>query len=207
VKKYLKNNDGIALVTSLMLTLISLTMIMALLYIVTQSTRVSGANKRYKTSLEASYGGSELFTKDVLPFLLQNINDPNLAVIAADIDHFQPVELQIIATQACLQSKLTLPSGKWPAGCSNSPSPKQSPDVTFNLLSATDNPYTIYSKIVETMLGNTDVSGLQLEGAGVAEGASGITPQHFPYLYRLEIQGEQSIASSAQANIEVLYAY
>lgn len=204
MKKYLKNNDGIALVTSLMLTLISLTMIMALLYIVTQSTRASGANKRYKTALEASYGGSELFTKDVLPFLLQNYGSSTLAATAAAT--FSDVTLNI-SDQTCLQSKLTLPSGKWPVGCSNSPSPKQSPDVTFNLLSATGNPYTIYSKIVETMLGNTDVSGLQLEGAGVAEGTSGITPQHFPYLYRLEIQGEQSIASSAQANIEVLYAY
>lgn len=204
VKKYLKNNDGIALVTSLMLTLISLTMIMALLYIVTQSTRASGTNKRYKTALEASYGGSELFTKDVLPFLLQNYGSATLSATAAAT--FSAVTLNI-PDQTCLQSKLTLPSGKWPAGCSNSPSPKQSPDVTFNLLSATGNPYTIYSKIVETMLGNTDVSGLQLEGAGVAEGTSGITPQHFPYLYRLEIQGEKSIASSVQANIEVLYAY
>ena len=79
--------------------------------------------------------------------------------------------------------------------------------MTFNLLSTTANPYTIYSKIVETALGNTDLSGLQLEGAGVAEATSGITPQHFPYMYRLELQGEQTVASSAQANIEVLYAY
>ncbi len=79
--------------------------------------------------------------------------------------------------------------------------------MTFNLLSATDNPYTIYSKIVETYVGNSDVSGLQLEGAGVAEATPGITPPHLPYLYRLEIQGERSQASSAQANIEVLYAY
>lgn len=205
MKKYLKDNKGVALVTSLMLTLISLTMIMALLYMVTQSTRVSGANKRYKTALDASYGGSELFTKDVLPYLLQNINSTTLATITANT--FSPVSLQIVTTPECLQSKLTLPSGKWPVGCSNSSSPKQSPDVTFNLLSLTSSPYTIYSKIVETMLGNTDVSGLQLEGAGVAEGASGITPQHFPYLYRLEIQGEQSVAASSQANIEVLYAY
>lgn len=204
MKKYLKNNDGIALVTSLMLTLISLTMIMALLYIVTQSTRVSGANKRYKTALDASYGGSELFTKDVLPFLLKNYGSATLAATTAG--EFSDVALNI-SDQTCLQSKLTLPSEKWPVGCSNSPFPKQSPDVTFNLASATNTPYTIYSKIVETMLGNTDVSGLKLEGGGVAEGSSGITPQHFPYLYRLEIQGEQSVASSAQGNIEVLYAY
>jgi hypothetical protein len=201
----LKDDKGIALVTSLLLTLITLTMVMALLYMVTQSTKVSGANKRYKTALEASYGGSELYTKDILPYLLQNFGSTTLASSAAVA--FSPVGLQIVASQVCLQSKLTLPSGKWPVGCSNSSSPKQSPDLTFNLLSTTANSYTIYSKIVETMLGNTDASGLQLEGAGVAEATAGITPQHFPYLYRLEIQGEQTTASSAQANIEVLYAY
>lgn len=201
----LKNNKGIALVTSLMLTLISLTMVMALLYMVTQSTKVSGANKRYKTALEASYGGSELFTKDILPQLLQNYQSATF--IASTTDKFSNVGLQIVATQVCLQSKLTQSSDKWPVGCSNSSSPKQNPDITFNLLSATANPYTVYSKIVETVLGNSDASGLQLEGAGVAEATAGITPQHFPYLYRLEIQGEQSSLSSAQANIEVLYAY
>ena len=203
--KYLYNNKGIALVTSLMLTLISLTIVMALLYMVTQSTKISGASKRYKTALEASYGGSELYTKDILPYLMQNYGSSTLAASAAST--FSAVSLQIVATQDCLQSKMTMPSSKWPTGCSNSSSAKQSPDMRFNLLSATATPYTIYSKIVETMLGNTDISGLQLEGAGVAEGSAGITPQHFPYLYRLELQGEQSTASTAQANIEVLYAY
>jgi hypothetical protein len=205
--KHLKDNRGIALITSLMFTLISLTIVMALLYMVTQSTRVSGANKRYKTALEASYGGSELFTKDILPYLLQKYDSVN---IKSDVSgEFSTVGLTIPANVSilCLQSKLTLPSDKWPAGCSNSSSPKQNPDMTFNLLSTTANPYTIYSKIVETVLGNTDLSGLQLEGAGVAEATSGITPQHFPYMYRLELQGEQTVASSAQANIEVLYAY
>lgn len=203
--RHLKNNKGIALVTSLMLTLISLTIVMALLYMVTMSTRVSGANKRYKTALDAGHGGSELFTKNILPNLLLTYSNADFKT--STVNTFSGINLQIPITASCLQSKLTLPSEKWPADCSNSPSPKQSPDMTFSLLSGAATPYTIYSKIVETTLGNTDNSGLQLEGAGVAEATSGITPQHFPYLYRLEIQGEQSIASSEQANIEVLYAY
>ena len=202
--RYLKDNAGIALITSLMFTLISLTIVMALLFMVTQSTKTSGASKRYKTALEASYGGSELFTKDILPFILQNYGSANIATTA--VNTYNTVNLQI-ADPACLQSKLMLPSDKWPAGCSKSTSPKQSPDMTFNLLSATNTPYTIYSKIVETLPGNSDVSGLQLEGAGVAEAVSAITPPNLPYLYRLEIQGEQSAASSGQANIQVLYAY
>jgi hypothetical protein len=46
-----------------------------------------------------------------------------------------------------------------------------------------------------------------LEGSGVAESSSLLTPQHFPYIYRMEVQGERQDNSTAKANIEVLYAY
>ena len=74
------------------------------------------------------------------------------------------------------------------------------------MLSATGNPYKIFAKIVETKPGNSDTSGLQLQGEGVAEASASITPMHNPYIYRLEVQGEQS-ATSERGNIEVLYAY
>ncbi|CAH2030118.1 hypothetical protein [Trichlorobacter ammonificans] len=203
--KRLHNTKGVALVTSLMLTLISLTIILALMYMIVQGTTVSASYKKYRTSLEASYGGSELFVKDLLPYVLKNYQDSNLAALAGST--FSAVNLQLLSTASCIQSKLTLPSSQWPAGCSNTADPKQSPDATFNLMAASGSPYTIYSKIIETLIGNTDISGLQLEGAGVAEAQSGITPQHFPYLYRIELQGERSATAKAQANIEVLYAY
>jgi len=44
----LNNNKGVALVTALMLTLISLTIVMALMYMITQGTTVSASYKRYK---------------------------------------------------------------------------------------------------------------------------------------------------------------
>jgi hypothetical protein len=201
----IRNTKGVALVTSLMLTLISLTIIMALMYMITQSTQVSGASKRYKTALDAGYGGSELFTKDILPFLLENFENTN---VATDLNTaYSTTNSQLLVSLNCLQSKLTLPSSMWPSGCSNIAEPKKDADLTFQLSATAGAPYTIYSKIIETMLGNTDMSGLQLEGAGVAEAQSGITPQHFPYMYRLEVQGERSTGATEQANIEVLYAY
>lgn len=205
----LNNNKGVALVTALMLTLISLTIVMALMYMITQGTTVSASNKRYKTSLEAGYGGTELFVKDILPFVLRNYENPSLSTAVSTA--FDSTNLQMISTLSCMQSKLTQPSSQWPAGCSNTADPKQNPDMTFNLMASTNDPnappYTIYSKIIETLIGNSDLSGLQLEGAGVAEAQAGITPKHFPYLYRIELQGEQSATSRAQANLEVLYAY
>lgn len=199
------NEKGIALVTALMFTLISLTIVMALLYMITRSTQISGQQKKYKTSLEAAYGGTEIITKDIIPMILSNYSSPTL--VPTITDAFDAVDMEVNATQKCLQSKLTQSTKNWPAGCSNIPNPKKEPDLTFQLSAATGNPFTVYSKIVDTSSGNSDVSGLQLEGSGVAEGSSLITPQHFPYIYRVEVQGERENNPTTQANIEVLYAY
>ena len=210
--KLLADSSGIALITALMFTMISLTIVMSLMYMMTQSTKVSGANKRYKTAIDASYGGVELFAKDMLPFLMLNATSTTLASqITSAYGSNTVIGQSSSATDvACLQAKLRNPSSKWvAAGCSSTSSsstPTDHPDMTFQVSSASGSPYTIYSKIVETKTGNSDISGLQLDGSGVAEAGTAISPMHYPYVYRLEIQGQQS-ATSERANIEVLYAY
>lgn len=201
----LKNNEGIALVTSLMLTLISLTIVMAMFYMITAGIQGSAQTKKYRTSLEAAYGGSEILLKDVLPVVLQNYSSSSLVTTVQNA--FPAVGLQIMSNPNCFQSKLTKPTSLWPAGCSSVNEPKKNPDMSFVLQGTTGNPFIVYSKIVDTVQGNSDTSGLQLEGSGVAESASVLTPQHYPYYYRMEVQGERQSNATAQANIEVLYAY
>lgn len=196
---------GFALVTSLMLTLISLTIVLSILYFITQGTQLSGLHRKYRTALEASHGGTELFTKDILPYVMRNYSSTSLK---DDLEtNFGSVSLNVL-NSGCLQKKLVNATQNWPSGCDNVSNPTKNPDLRFTMQSADgNNPFYVYSKIVDTMTGNTDISGLQLEGAGVAESQSVLTPQHFPYIYRVEVQGERANNSSAQANIEVLYAY
>lgn len=206
--KVLRSQDGIALVTSLLLTLISLTIVMALMYMMTFGTKASGQFKRYKTALDASYGGTEIFTKDILPMVMRNYSSSSLVSdLVSSTTGFGAIGLQVNTTQNCLQNKLTKTTTNWPVACDSSPFASKNPDMSFNLQASSGNPYTVYSKIVDTTVGNSDVSGLQLEGSGVAEGSSVLTPQHFPYVYRVEIQGQNKNNQSAQANVEVLYAY
>ncbi len=202
-----RNNKGFALVTSLMLTLISLTIVMALLYMITQSVKMAGQTKKYHTALEASYGGSEIMLKDVLPVVLQNLGSgyTGSTLTTAVQNAFPGLNVQLPTSQQCLQTKL-FQSPPW-VGCSNTSSPKQSPDMTMDLQAATGSPFTVYTKIVDTVPGNSDTSGLQLEGSGVAESSSLLRPQQIPYIYRIEIQGERKDNPTAQANLEVLYAY
>ena len=205
-RQRLADSGGFALITALMFTLISLTIVMCMLYMVTQSTKVSGANKRYKTAIEASYGGAELLAKDIIPFLM--LNSGNTSTLESLVNTAYNAVIGQNGTSAdvaCLQLKLKGPSSTW-GTCSSTPSPTDHPDLTYNVLSATGNPYKIFAKIVETKPGNSDTSGLQLQGEGVAEASASITPMHNPYIYRLEVQGEQS-ATSERGNIEVLYAY
>ncbi|MBK5276682.1 MAG: hypothetical protein JJE30_16760 [Desulfuromonadales bacterium] len=201
----LDNNNGFALVTSLMLTLLSLVIVMSLLYMITQGTKVSGLNKKYKTALEASYGGTELFTKDILPFVMRNYSSTTLVT---DLVTTFGADRLSVGSQSCLQAKLKNATLNWPAVCGNNNSnPKDRPDVTYTMQATSGNPFLVYSKIVDTVIGNSDLGGLQLEGAGVAESLPVITPQHFPYIYRVEIQGERQSNAGTQANLEVLYAY
>lgn len=201
----LRNNKGVALVTALMLTMISLTIVMAVLYMVTQGIKSSGQLRLYRTSLEASYGGSEILIKDVLPLMMQNFDSASL--IGNVESEFSAITLEILTTQICLQNKLTSITSSWPTACSKIAKPKSDPDMTILLQANTGSPFKVYSKIVDTVIGNSDTSGLQLEGGGVAESSSLLTPQHFPYVYRVEIQAERETGASAQANLEVLYAY
>jgi hypothetical protein len=201
----LKNEQGVALVTALMLTLISLTVIMSLLYMITAGVQITGAQKRYKTSLEAAHGGTEVALKDIVPAVMRNYSSATLVTqVQSD---FSGVSLQVNTTQACLQSKLGKSSSQWPADCSRVSDPKQSPDMSFTLQAASGDPFRVYAKIVDTVKGNTDVSGLQLEGSGVAETTPVLTPQHFPFVYRLELQGERASNAKEQANVSALFAY
>jgi hypothetical protein len=52
--KYLRNQEGIALVTAMMFTLLCLAMVSVLIYYVLLGTKLSAAQKMYRNSLEAS---------------------------------------------------------------------------------------------------------------------------------------------------------
>jgi hypothetical protein len=201
----LKNEKGIALITALLLTMIALLVMMAVIYMITQGIQVSAAHKRYSTTLEASYGGVEVFTKEIISkSLLSKDSPPSLdPLLNASFSRYT----------GCFQKKLNNPTNKWESlGCGGDAmtiDPKVTPDTTFLLqgLPSQGN-FKIYSKIVDTVPGNSDGSGIELleSGAGVAYGNSGVSPQHVPSLYRVEVQGERENNPKEKARLTVLYA-
>lgn len=210
--KFLNNEKGIALVTSLMLTLLTLTISMVMLYMVVQNTRLSGAQKRYKNSLDAAVGGADILTKDALPYLLGFAVDPTGTTLINRLNASMNLAAAMGPgiTDACLQEKLT--SKVWPscAVSSSSIDPKTSPDITFTLQSqvpgfVAPSGFKVYTKIVSTTPGSTDMSGRNLDG----QATTGSPPADVgaPYLYRIEVSSEKVTNPSERANLSILYAY
>lgn len=200
------------MVTSLMLTLISLTIVMAVMYMIIQSVQQSGMVKRYKTALEASYGGTDIMMKELIPEILKNAES---ATLFDDLeDKYSLISLAVNPDndmRSCFQRKLTMQVSEWQddkcVAANQSVNAKELPDLQFNMQAMSGAPYTVYAKIVDTIRGNTDMSGLQLEGSGVAETLTVLTPKNIPYVYRMEIQAERSSNAVEQGNMTVVYAY
>lgn len=221
--KTLKNNEGIALVTSLMFTLISLGIIMALLTIVTQGTRVSSANKKYKTAVEAGYGAVDVVSRDIIPTIIKgNFDNAYVASLTTSINlSIYNMEIPISGFTKCFNQKVGSSTAAWSLCTAQSKNlvPKDSPDMTFNLKATNDTVgFNVYAKITDTRCGsevagqpcsNSDSTGIDYldAGGGVSSSTGTVTPQHRPAYFRVEVQSERAVNPNEKSQLSVLYAY
>lgn len=231
--KILHNENGVALITSLMFTVITLLITMSLLYMVTSSIKTSGAIKRYRTTTEAAYGGTDIVVKDLISasFAFRAASSASNPYSTYMTSRFSNVNYAP-AFSNCLRAKLTTPKSQWSTVCSNSTlDAKSGTDISFVLSSASGSPFTVYSKIVDTMerkfivletysavgglakraktittAGNSDTSSMALEGGSTTDGSPVVVP-HYPYMYRIEIQAERQQNAIEKAKISVQYVY
>jgi hypothetical protein len=206
----LRNEDGIALLTALMFTLITLGMVMALLQMLLVQTTMSGSQKNYRNSLEASYGGTDLLTRELIPRMgMQNFSSVSIGNLVTTFGGTGLGKLGLdIPNQAGLQKKLTTATSSWDATLSRTLDPKDTPDLSFQLKGTGSN-FKVYAKIVDTVPGNSDMTGVDYldSGAGVAGTGAGISPKHNPSLYTIEVRGERATNAKEKALLSVLYAY
>jgi Tfp pilus assembly protein PilX len=213
----LRNERGIALVTALMLTLVSLVLVMALMYFIETGTRVSASAKRYQNVQQAAYGGVSLTVNELIP-RLENAIFGNYSSGTNELTTAFASTSLTLPDPACLMEKLSSTSAKWSGACSKTLDPKSSPDMTFLLKSSLNPPfnqttqdYIVYTKIVDTpIVGNTDPANLsnlrkpenineslQNEGNGVT----------IPSTYRIEIRAERQQNPQERSNLSVVYSY
>lgn len=203
----LAREDGAALVTALMLTMLTLVIAMALLSTVIIGSKISASQKRYRTALSAAQGGVELLTREIIPQLF----DAGGTAQSLEGD-YAAISLQL-PDPGCLRQKLDTPGGSWSA-CSaaqSSSDPAQSPDLLFRLKSDGRKGFLVSSKILDTVPGNSDRNGVidYLEqGSSVSGREEGVRPPHIPGIYNIAVQGERDGGESPEkARLSVLYAY
>ena len=200
------SEEGAALVTALMLTMLSLVIALALLYTVTAGTRISASQKRYHSALAAAQGGVELVTQEIVPALLQALPQTQSYLQG----EFFQIGLNLPA-YGCLQQKLSTPTANWGSACSQAQTdadPSDAPDMTFTLGGATDQDYSVAIKIVDTVPGNTDTAGFELldPGNSVIGREEVIRPQHVPSMFNISVQGVGG-SPREKARLSLLYAY
>lgn len=202
------NEAGVTLLTALMFIAICLVMIVALVQMLLVGTETSGSQKNYRNSLEASYSGAELVTKEFIPRLFPNYST-GLGPLLGTFSGTGAGQINLVVNKANLKEKLGHPTADW-GPLSKTLDPKDTPDLQFQLKSNTSGSnYNVYTKIVDTVQGNSDTTGIDYidSGAGVAGGGAGIGIKHNPSLYTLEVRAERADNAKEKALLSVLYAY
>lgn len=90
--------------------------------------------------------------------------------------------------------------------------PASSWDMSATLPGPPGSDFVTYMKIVDTVEGNTEVGGLvgtgELSGTGVVASASGqVTPPAIPYMYRIEVQTQNTVNPTERSRYSALYAH
>jgi len=195
------NEKGIALVMVLLLSVMALAIMAALIYMLTAGTQISGAQKRYKTALEAGIGGSDI----IYQVIAARIDNPD--TLENDFNFLSNIDVP--TSQACLKNKLLLATGSWASCAADAttmtidPTDNATYDMMFDI--GAETPYRVYAKIVDTIPGNSggDV-GLTKGGALESAGAQVVSK---PFFYTIEINAETRDNPVERAKLSILYEY
>jgi hypothetical protein len=220
------DEKGVALVMVLILAAIALLIMAGMLYMITSSTRISGMQKKYKTALDAGFGGADIAYQFIglrgestptLAFqtLLSSINPVITTPDGSGTGDCTGTDISGV-TYHGLAAKLMTPTlnldgtPNWSADCDSTlsiiPGTTTSYDMQFELGTSPSN-YIVYAKIVDTVEGNSPIDqGLGGEGVVVA-GAGVVTVMKMPYLYTMEMNAQAATNPSERAKLSILYQY
>ncbi|MBE0425172.1 MAG: hypothetical protein IBX72_00805 [Nitrospirae bacterium] len=192
------NEKGIALAMVLVLSFIALAIMAGLIYMITSGTQISGLQKRYATSLEAGKGGADI----IYQVIAARMDDPTQ--IENEFSFLNTFNIAI--SQACINDKLLRSTIDWGVGCDNlMTTGPDSHDMFFDIGASPT--YRVFSKIVDTVEGNSGGDEGLLGKGVVVSGSGEVTVVHRPYLYTIEIDAQRDVNPSERAKLSILYQY
>jgi hypothetical protein len=200
---YIQSEKGVVLVVVMVLSAIALSLVTAMLYMITTGTQASGLQKRYKTALEAGIGGGNVFCQ-----LISARGDATL-IGSANLNNFVISTPAICtgSTGSGLNAKLLSPSTSWHAtNCDKSlsitPTVASSYDMRVDL-----GTYRVYAKIVATTTGNTVVQTGNITGSVASSNTGLVAVTPISYLYGVEVVSENIANADERSKISVLYQF
>jgi hypothetical protein len=186
--KILRNEKGFAMVFVLVLAAISLAMTLAMLIMVSRGSYVSGQQKRFRTAVDAGRGGMEAMFQMISSRGNLSTSYTNLAWDNAGIG-----------------TKLAGPTGTW-GGLNDSstidPGISTSYDMRIDL-----GTYRVYTKIVDTVDGNSGADEGLIKTAVVNAGSGEVTVVSVPYLYTIEVLSQSTTNATERSKLSILYQY
>lgn len=171
----------------LILAAISLVMTLAMLLMVSRGSYVSGQQKRFRTAVEAGRGGMEAMFQ-----MISNRGNPDNTLYS-------------MPNPAAAQTKLAGPIATWGGLDSAStidPAVNTSYDMTIDL-----GTYRVYSKIVDTVDGNSGADEGLIKTAVVNAGSGEVTVVSVPYLYTIEVLSQSTTNPTERSKLSILYQY
>ena len=211
------NEKGIALVMILILAAIALAIMAGLIYMITSGTQISGMQKRYKTALDAGYGGADI-SYGLIALRGETFGTSSFLTDLASLNPSVTTSSSCTGTDLTgtsysgLAAKLNTPATSWSAACdadnmSITTTTVTSYDMRLDLGSSPYPTYRVYSKIVDAVEGNSG-GDEGLLAKGVVSGSTGeVTVMSRPYLYTIEVDAENLSNPAERAKLSVLYQY
>jgi hypothetical protein len=183
----LRNEKGFALAFVLILAAIALFMTLGMMFMVSRGSYVSGQQKRFRTAVEAARGGIEASLQMVA----------SRGSLAVPYDN--------LALDNGVLTKLVTPTAGWgtlDSSITIDPDTPATYDMRIDLGS-----YRVYSKIVDTVPGNS-AAGQQLLKSGVVSTGSGeVVVMSVPFLYTIEVLSQSRTNATERSKFSVLYQY
>jgi hypothetical protein len=213
----LKSEEGVALALVLILSASILVIIAGLVYMMTSATQISGIQKRYKTALEAGKGGADI-TYQVIGLrgetsatdsFRDSLSSINFSLNTSNSCTTLPTSYCLsIGSYTAIAAKINLPTSCW-AGCDDSQTIDRGDSATYDMsfqLRGTALPYNVYSKVVDTAMGNSGADAGLLKTGVVSSNAGEVTVMSIPYMYTIEVEAE-STGNPERAKLSILYQY
>jgi hypothetical protein len=202
----ISNQKGIALVMILILSTIALAIMAGLIYMVTVGTEISGVQKRYQSAREAGKSGAEI--------AYQVIGARGNPYISSFPITFSDTSLD------CLTAKLNTESypsvTNWTTKCGDYdkatemeiiPGDSGTYDFIFDLGGSPYPTYRVYTKIINTVEGNSGGDEGLISKGVIASGSGEIMVVSRPYLYTIEVDAENRDNPLERSKWSILYKY